>query len=449
LAWVGPGEGWGCDARKAVPFRPLRPSGESATWATLDREPVVVARRVGLGTIATLGFHPSEARDADGGVTALLRHLLIWGSSLPVAWFDWADSLVLRMDDPGGAQNVHSRSWSSPKLGGAQWAELADDLRRRRGRLTIGYVSGWVDDGDAARGSLQVAGRTPDRVAGRVYDSPLVKYHDLAGHAPGRLHDLEAEFQGIQALRAAGLGDVELHGYTHMHPDIASWVRAADRYESVGWYRELGSRAERAIAARPAQDHPLALGVAALRRHFGVCPTTLISPGDEWTDAALERALELGLRLVSSYYQAIRIGDRFCWCTHFCAPYLNEPDGAWFDAGLPVVGYFHDRELALDGVAWFRGWLDRWQQDGARRLLDFRELSAAVGRCLCLRQSPAGLRLSLTNEGSPSLVRPLTVMMHNPGGSLPPRIPASLGDRELTLEVRPAGNSVGWVTLPP
>jgi hypothetical protein len=59
---------------------------------------------------------------------------------------------------------------------------------------------------------------------------------------PGTLYDYEAEFCGIQALRAANLGGVEIHGYTYMHPDTAAWAQAPDRYEATSWYRELGTR---------------------------------------------------------------------------------------------------------------------------------------------------------------------------------------------------------------
>src|SRR5438034_1177388 len=82
----------------------------------LDGATGIAARPVGRGAVATLGFHPSEARDQDGAGTALVRHLLIWGAGAPVAWHELEGSLVLRMDDPGGAQNVHLRGWTYAKL---------------------------------------------------------------------------------------------------------------------------------------------------------------------------------------------------------------------------------------------------------------------------------------------------------------------------------------------
>ena len=66
----------------------LELSAEVRTWATLEGAPLIVARQVGRGMIATLGFHPSQARDVDGAATALLKHLLISGAASPMAWFD-------------------------------------------------------------------------------------------------------------------------------------------------------------------------------------------------------------------------------------------------------------------------------------------------------------------------------------------------------------------------
>jgi hypothetical protein len=431
LGWLGPGakRSWSCE--KPLEAAALELSAKATAWATLDGAPVIAARRVGRGVVAMLGFHPSEARDRDGAGTSLLKHLLIWGAGAPVAWHELEDSLVLRMDDPGGAQNVHLRSWCYPKLGEAQWADVGALLAERNARMSIAYVAGWVDDGDTSRGELTVAGRPPDRLAGRVYPSPVVKYHDRAGHAPGTIHDYEAEFRGIQALRGAGLVEVELHGYTHIHPDSASWAKALDRYEATRWFREFGRGAEPTIASLPPEHRPLTLGVAALRRFFGVAPTTLICPGDEFTERVLERALGLGFSLVGSYYLALRHRDRFCWSTHVCAPYLDEPDARWFTSGLPVVGYFHDRDLAREGADWLARWLDQWRAAGARRLIDFRELAAGLGRRLSIEGPADDTELVVTSEDAPALVRPLPIAVRYPGGRAPTRLSVDLdGGRE-------------------
>jgi hypothetical protein len=233
-----------------------------------------------------------------------------------------------------------------------------------------------------------------------------------------------------------------------MYPDSVSWAKAPDRYEATAWFRELGSRAAAALAARPAGQHPLALGIAAFRRYFNVCPTTLICPGDEWTNEVLERALDYGLHLTSSYYLALRDGERFCWMIHVCAPYLDEPNPAWFDAGLPVVGYFHDREAALEGVSWISKWLDRWSDAGAQHLMDFRELAGAIGRRLCFESDQSGLHLRVSGVGAPALVRPLTVMLRAPGKRLPAQLPVCLDGGEVALEIQPLNDGLGRVSLP-
>jgi hypothetical protein len=426
----------------------LEVSEKTLIWATLDGAPIIVARRVGRGMVATLGFHPSEARDTDGSTTALLKYLLICGLIGPVVWLDFNGSLVLRMDDPGGAQSVYSRKWSYPKLCESKWREIGADLSRRHARMSIGYTAGWVDDGDTERGFLKVAGVVPNRIPGQVYPSPLVTYQHLDSHEPGTFNDYESEFRGIQTLRKAGLGDVELHGYTHMHPDSVSWAKAIDRYESVNWYRELGRSAKETITARSPEMHPLALGVAALRQCFEVRPTTLICPGDQWTNAVLDRALDIGLHLVAGYYLAIRDGDRFCWTTHVCSPYLDQAEPAWFDGGLPVVGYFHDHDLAVKGVDWMSKWIDRWQTAGARAIMDFRELAAAVCRHFYLENHAGEIRLVVSGEGAPPLVRPLRVMIRVPDERMPSRMAVSLDNKDLFVKVHPLDHGLGRITLP-
>jgi hypothetical protein len=278
------------------------------------------------------------------------------------------------------------------------------------GRVSLGYSAGWIDDGDALRGRLTVNGKDVPREAGRVHPSSLVVYEDRAGHSPGCVSDYRSEFRGIQALRRAGCGDVEVHGFTHVHPDGAKWACAADRFNNISWFREFGEEAQSTIERRSAAQHPLTLALESLRHQFGVVPTTLICPGDQWTDRTLERALDLDLQLVSSYYLAVRNGARFCWCQHVCAPYLDAPDPDWFTAELPVIGYFHDRDLAVEGIAWMRRWLEKWKTAGARRFIDFRELAGALSRTVRMDETDGGSVIGVSEAGATPLVRPLPIL---------------------------------------
>ncbi len=448
LRWRGPGAPSQQRARVDVDCERLSLAPGTEVWAALEGAPIAVARASGRGRVVTLGFHPSGARDADGVFTALAKRLLVWGALGPVAWLDLAGALVLRMDDPGGAQNVHCASWCHPKLDEAAWGEIGASLRRHRARLSIAYVAGWMDDGDASRGALRVDGRAVARRPGAVHPSPAVRYQDRAGNAPGTLHDYASEFRGIQQLRAAGLAEVELHGYTHMHPDGAVWASAPDRYEAVAWYRELGATARAALAAAPPERHPLALGLAAFERWFATRPAALVCPGDQWTDEVVERALDLGFELVSSYYLGLRDGARLCWAQHVCAPYLDLADPAWFAGELPVVGYFHDRDVVLHGTDWIEAQLERWEAAGARRFLDLRELGAALRlRLRAVEDAATPLALHVDEAVPGALVRPVPIDLRVGAGALPSQLRVWMGGRELSLEVDPIAPGVGRVLL--
>lgn len=445
IRWLGPGLPQTSHARHLVTCHGLTLAGDAAIWAKLGDAPVIAARRVGRGVIATIAFHPSEARDQDGAITALIRRLLVFGAQRPIAWFDHANTMVLRMDDPGAAQNIYSRDWSYPKLHRPDWTRIGVALRRRSARLSVAYVSGWVDDGDPVRGDLFVDGGRPKRIPGRVHYSPLVRYCDRAGHAPGRNYDARDEYRGIQALRRAGLAEVELHGFTHMHPDPTAWAAAEDRYTATRWYRELGRDALPTLAKLAPARHPIARGAAALRRFYAIWPTTLVSPGDEWTDEALHHALDRGLRLVSSYYLALRHGDRFVWCQHVCAPYLDVPEAHWFDSGLPVVGYLHDRDIALYGVRWLARHLDAWRSAGARRLIDFRELAAATERTLDL--SADGTRLTVRGRAAPAAPRPLPVRVRRPDGRIASMLDIVAGHDRRRVRIAAEADGTGRLAL--
>ncbi len=381
----------------------------------------------------------------------MLRRLLTHGAPEAVAWADHSNTLVLRMDDPGGAQNVFDSSWCYPKLDEPAWLAVGRELEAHDGRLSVCYVSGWVDDGDPERGLLTVDGRAVPREPGRVHPSPAVRYEDLTGHRPGSVHDYGSEYRGIVALGAEGLADVELHGYTHMHPDGRAWAVAADRYEGWpqnDWYRELGTAAEATLLALPAAQPPLRLGVAALVEHFGSEPTTLISPGDQWTNDALERVLDLGIGMVSSYYLATRDGEHLAWSTHICAPYLDEPDARWFRSGLPVIGYFHDRDLAIHGVDWLGRQLDAWQRAGARRFISLRELAATAHRSFEVVDRDDGeIELTVHAEGAPPLVRAIPVLVRVPRGAAPRTVLVRTEERTVRVPAEPVEAGVVRVSV--
>ena len=446
LEWMGPGGQAGWTLPVNVKGRELETSPDSEVWATLDARPVVVARRPGPNSvIATVGLEPDG--DWAPAVVAVLKRVLTLGSPMPTAWLDLAGTLVLRMDDPGGSPNVHLRSWSYSRLSETEWREIGGVLRLRGAHMSVAYTPGWLDDGDAERGTLLVGGIEPVRSAGAVHRSARVVHVDRAGNAPGRVNDYTSEYRGIERLRAEGLVSVELHGYTHVRADVKMWARAPDRYDEVAWYREFTPEADAVLADRAAGEHPVLLGHRLLRETFGVEPTTLVCPGDAWTPSTLQQALEAGLGLVSAAGLALRHDERFCWCAGVATVPLDAPSQDHFAAELPVVCRFHDLEPATLGVPWLAGALDEWRRLGARRLIDFRELSAALALRLRLARDAAGeWRLDL--GGPRSLPRPQPVLLRVPGGPLPAEVRLERAGTDLQLPVQALENGLGRVVLP-
>ncbi len=366
------------------------------------------------GKILFLSFHPSEARDAQPVFTALLKQLLIYESLYPVAWFDLENTLILRMDDPGSGQAVHDNSFCTTKLAEEEWSMIGQELSKRKARMSLAYVPAWVDDGNSSRGELEVAGQTVSRSPGNIYPSPLVKYSKAIGNGSRQVFDYTAEFRAIQNLRNRGLVEVELHGYTHMHPDRDAWKEATDKYENKMWFREFGKSSVDFINSLPKEEHPLLLGIEAFRNNFHSLPSTLIFPGEAFTHSVLEIAMKTTLKLVSSYYLGIRIGHQLCWNQHVCSPYLDLADAHWFDQELPVVGYFHDFDVSKHGINWFAQQLDAWQQAGANFFIDFRELTVILSHTISIREKNGQYQLNFNSDTDLPYIKPIRIGVYIP-----------------------------------
>ena len=414
LDWIGVPENKSWTCRKGILVNTLERRAGIEPLVIANGNVLVAVNKSVAGKWVVLSFHPGEARDMEGSFTSLITYILVYQSSLPVAWFNFDNTMVLRMDDPGSSEMVHHSIYQNTKLTEADWTVIGEELQKRKARMTLGYVSGWVDDGDDTRGNLAINGKKTARRKGNVYPSPLVKYESIKNEGKKKIFDYESEFQGILQLRKKGLVEVELHGYTHIHPDREAWINAHDRYDNKAWYREFGSKAIDYIKNLPVEEHPFRLGIKAFHEIFQTDPSTLICPGDEFTNDVLEKAIEAGLMFVSSYYLAVRIGNRLCWDQYVCAPYLDRYNSSWFDAGLPVVGYFHDFDISIHGVDWLSDCLENWQKAGAKYFIDFRELAGIVSHTISLNKVGNGFQLNVQQEDKWKTIRPARISAYFP-----------------------------------
>jgi hypothetical protein len=246
--------------------------------------------------------------------------------------------LVLRIDDPGSAIRRHLDAWRHDAPPRETWGVLWETLRGF-GRASVFCCPGWVEDD------------------GRVVDSRARNPSD---------------WQGLDDGVTAGVADLECHGYTHMHPDTAAWAAAPDSNTETGWFRELWPPLDPVEPPAERQAEPIARWQAAC----GPC-TTLVAPGEAWGTQTIAAARARGLELFSSWSVCRLRANVPTWTHGVGSPYLDEVDGSWFENGLPVVGYWHERDMALGGPRWAPDLIAAWREAGARRAWAFADLARA------------------------------------------------------------------------
>lgn len=252
---------------------------------------------------------------------------------------DLRGTLVLRLDDPGAAVKEHLSSWVHPPMSGSDWQALWDALSGF-GRVSVFCCPGYV------------------RADGSVVDSRI---------------QLPDEWRCLDEGVAAGLADLECHGFTHMHPDTAAWMADPDRRDDIRWYRELWP-------PHLVQEPPVQAQASRLRAWqdaTGQPGTSVVAPGEQWGLNTLLAAQQSGFRLFNSWGLCFLDRPVPTWSTGIGSPYLDEADPLWFSDCLPQVGYWHDRDMVVNGPDWIGDQLGRWRDCGAQRALSFADLAAA------------------------------------------------------------------------
>jgi hypothetical protein len=251
---------------------------------------------------------------------------------------DLRGALVLRLDDPGASVRRHLRGWAHPDVEPATWDALWSHLRGF-GRASVFCCPGWVD------------------AAGRVTRSRDAN---------------PSEWAALDGGVSEGLVDLECHGYTHLHPDTVAWAHATDRFDDPSWYRELWP-------PRDPQEPPTEAQEVILAAWQEACGpgTTLVAPGEGWGVNTIAAARRRGLDLFTSWGVCRLRLEVPVWSVGIGSPYLDEASATWFADGLPTIGYWHDRDMAVHGPQWVGEQIEAWRDCGARRALAFADLAAA------------------------------------------------------------------------
>lgn len=178
----------------------------------------------------------------------------------------WSKTIVLTMDDMGNAQNAWLEHWHYPELSKEQIRHsIIEPLQAHHAVLSLNIVPGFVDD-------------TQHRIV------PTWKQQFTDGF--GTKQDYVSTKQGLDEGVAAGLLEVESHGWTHMQPDLTSppgpWWGSPlmDERAEVGWYREFYDvRRGREIPAAE-QKFRMQQSAAWIEAEFGVFPLEFSTGGN-------------------------------------------------------------------------------------------------------------------------------------------------------------------------
>jgi hypothetical protein len=378
-----------------VPIRPRRarpivvtdPAGTEVWVATEHPARALVVRHAyGEGAAVLIGFPADELWSVrpdrlDGW---LFRALTAW---LPVAVAaPLRHAAVLRMDDP----QTSSKIWNTeappsyqtryPGLTASEWAEIGRLVEVHQARLSVMYVSGFVDDGDGQAGELDLQGRpVAERVCGRIYDVKDVTYR-----LGDRLYDFPSEFRALRELAARGVVDIESHGYIHTTPFLQDWCRDPQRSRRFLWISEFFDLFMRRPVPEATQEAHLQASIDRIRRWFGRAPVTFSPPMHAYDEATPVIAQRLGLALMHAQtlfdltrtpiLETARLITRWA---HL--PYVEDPD---LDAsGYPIVIGLHEWDLRthVPPIRWIHHQIAFFQHRGYRRIISFRELAGYMG----------------------------------------------------------------------
>ena len=86
------------------------------------------------------------------------------------------------------------------------------------------------------------------------------------------------------------------------------------------------------------------------------------------------------------------------------------------------------------------------QRAGARRLIDFRELSAIVGRRLSMSAVDHAIGLTIERGSACELIRPVAVSIRVPGG-IPHAVSVRSGETPVELELERIGREEGRLII--
>ena len=233
--------------------------------------PVLTVRQIGHDTSAIWIGAPRLKDLSDHNFwRRLFFRPLVWSLGyLITPDVDYAHHLVLGLDDWGTADKGFLSYWRYPTLSEEVIRQhLIEPLAKRRAVIAANVITGYVD-----------------RKTKRILSPWNQRFTDRYGV----LQDYGSTQRGLKAAMAAGVLEIESHGWTHMQPDLNSppgpwWDADLDgEATTISWYEEFLDRRRGAEVPALTQLFHMKLSIDYLNEDFGKRPMTLRAGGGAWS----------------------------------------------------------------------------------------------------------------------------------------------------------------------
>jgi len=287
----------------------------------------------------------SELRDTPYWRGLFFRSLVWSLGCVVVPNLDYSHSVEFEMDDWGTSDKGYLSYWRYLEPSEETLREhLIAPLEAHQAVMAANVNTGYVD-----------------RKTQRILSPWTQEFTDLYG-----LHQNYASTQrGLKAAVAAGVLEIQCHGWTHMQPDLDSppgpWWTAdlAGEASSGGWYTEFGDERRGSEIPSIVQLFHLQRSLDYLKEDFGQRPLELRPGGGGWSKSLINHTALLAARLGFGLFHAeprfyfyldrSLVLDMTGISPHATVSYDRpiqaelwppHPDG-------PFMAVFHDRDISL------------------------------------------------------------------------------------------------------
>jgi hypothetical protein len=309
--------------------------------------PVLSVHEAGANTAGIWLAAPSLVSLRDSAYwRSLFFRSLVWSIGyLVMPNVDYSHRILMLIDDWGTADKSFLSYWRYQTVTEELMRErVIRPLARRKFVVGANVLTGFVD-----------------RKSERVISPWTQKFTDIYGVQ----QDYGSTQRALKAASAAGVLEIESHGWTHMQTDLDSppgpwWTADLKGEGSVeGWYEEFGDSRRGTDAPALAQLFHMKRSITELGDDFGVRPQSIVVGGGGWSKSYENHSGRVagqagfGLLIINPRYfyldrdlaldmAGIAPGGTIAYDRELhLERWPVHPDG-------PLVQLFHDRDISLD-----------------------------------------------------------------------------------------------------